>query len=329
MTGIIHRFRYVECQLKELRRAKTPNQLSLLLRSLPRDLDETYERILSNIDEIYVDNVRRILTVLCVSTRPVTTDELSHAVAVDLRAPNLDCGKLYEQNDLIYICNGLVEMVKRGNFGGQEVFTARIAHFSVQEYLQSKRILQHPQPKTNRFAIQSEPANTEIAQICIVYLLEPMLSSGIVDQAKVREFPLAHFAAKHWYHHYLNSQQDKPKVKTLLQRLFQGDANHFVTWIRLFNVEYMDFPRLARKYNASIDGIPSPLYYASFLGLDSILNSIIAFGAKNTSLFDIVNVQGGEYGNALQAASSRGHEKVVQMLLDQGVSSNIHNREKH
>ncbi len=31
-----------------------------------------------------------------------------------------------------------------------------------------------------------------------------------------------------------------------------------------------------------------------------------------------VNAQGGEYGNALQAASSGGHEKVVQTLLNKG-----------
>ena len=29
-----------------------------------------------------------------------------------------------------------------------------------------------------------------------------------------------------------------------------------------------------------------------------------------------VNAQGGDYGNALLAASEGGHEKVVQMLLD-------------
>ena len=29
-----------------------------------------------------------------------------------------------------------------------------------------------------------------------------------------------------------------------------------------------------------------------------------------------VNAQGGEYGNALQAASYRGHEKVVMMLIE-------------
>ncbi|SLM37709.1 ankyrin repeat domain containing protein [Lasallia pustulata] len=35
-----------------------------------------------------------------------------------------------------------------------------------------------------------------------------------------------------------------------------------------------------------------------------------------------VNAQGGRYGNALQAASERGNNKVVQMLLDKGADVN-------
>lgn len=35
-----------------------------------------------------------------------------------------------------------------------------------------------------------------------------------------------------------------------------------------------------------------------------------------------VNAQGGNYGNALQAASSEGHDKIVQMLLDKGAEVN-------
>ena len=35
-----------------------------------------------------------------------------------------------------------------------------------------------------------------------------------------------------------------------------------------------------------------------------------------------VNAQGGEYGNALQVASYRGHEAVVRLLLDKGADVN-------
>ena len=35
-----------------------------------------------------------------------------------------------------------------------------------------------------------------------------------------------------------------------------------------------------------------------------------------------VNAQGGEYGNALQVASSRGHTEIVQLLLNKGAEVN-------
>lgn len=33
------------------------------------------------------------------------------------------------------------------------------------------------------------------------------------------------------------------------------------------------------------------------------------------------NIQGGRYGNALQVASHRGHEKAVKILVDAGVNA--------
>ncbi|PWO15022.1 hypothetical protein PtrARCrB10_12117, partial [Pyrenophora tritici-repentis] len=39
-----------------------------------------------------------------------------------------------------------------------------------------------------------------------------------------------------------------------------------------------------------------------------------------------VNAQGGEYGNALQAASAGGHEAIVKLLLDKGAGVNAQGR---
>jgi ankyrin repeat protein len=59
------------------------------------------------------------------------------------------------------------------------------------------------------------------------------------------------------------------------------------------------------------DPLPTPLYYAALGGLYRNVRLLIA---KVTN----VNAQGGHYGNALQAASDRGHEQIVKMLLDAG-----------
>ncbi|KAJ5479962.1 NACHT nucleoside triphosphatase [Penicillium desertorum] len=79
---------------------------------IARDLDETYERILCGINEEDVEDVRRVLTVLCFSTRPLIVNELIDAHAVDLGVlPYLDRdGRLYEQDDLLDICYTLIEI---------------------------------------------------------------------------------------------------------------------------------------------------------------------------------------------------------------------------
>ena len=263
--------------------------------------------------------MRRFLTVLCFSTRPLTVNELIDAHAVDLgESPHLDRGRLYETDDLVDICLGLIEIAATKDDNGQNTLTARIAHFSVQEYLQSDRILQQ---NSGRFAIRSAPANTEIAQICLVYLLEPILSSGAPGKAKLREFPLAHFAAEYWYHHYASSEEGKLKIEQLLPELFKNDTGPFTTWIRLYD---MDRPwwQQQRNIQRPADDISSPLYYAALLGLDSVLNCVIAFYVRDANLPETVNAQGGLYGNALQAASFGGHENAVQTLLDRGANVN-------
>ncbi|SLM41431.1 P-loop containing nucleoside triphosphate hydrolase, partial [Lasallia pustulata] len=57
------------------------------------------------------------------------------------------------------------------------------------------------------------------------------------------------------------------------------------------------------------------LQAASERGHDQVVRMLLDKGAD-------VNAQGGEYGNALYAASERGHDQVVRMLLDKGADVN-------
>ncbi|KAL9093228.1 MAG: hypothetical protein Q9159_000405 [Coniocarpon cinnabarinum] len=59
----------------------------------------------------------------------------------------------------------------------------------------------------------------------------------------------------------------------------------------------------------------SALQTASVRGHESVVQTLLDRGAD-------VNAQGGEYGTALQAASYGSHEKIVQLLLDRGADVN-------
>ncbi len=238
--------------------------------------------------------------------------------------------RLQDSNDVREICIGFID-IGLGADHTTETYhqeelrrTVRIAHFSVQEYLESERIRHQ---KAAIFSLTSLTAHGEIAQICLTYLLEHGLSSSNLDQSLLEEFPLAKFAAMYWYHHYQNTAKHDPGLEDSILKLFQRQDS-FATWVKLHDIDRpwdtsIDFRR-------ELDDIPAPVYYASLLGLDQALHDLVNSEklesttipalppAPASNVSKKINAQGGQYGNALQAASYGGHEKVVQMLLDKG-----------
>ncbi|KAJ5970692.1 uncharacterized protein N7479_000610 [Penicillium vulpinum] len=327
-------FRYVECQLLALKRARIRNELDKCLHSLPRDLDETYERMLCSIDEEYAEEARLMLTLLCVSNFPVTVKELVGALTIDVKASELQLdrdGRSFSQDDILDICSGLIELAVIPDTGSyyfrNSVTIVRIAHFSVQEYLESDRITQQGAAK---FTVQKEQAHTEMAQICLAYLLDPTLSNGKVDEAKLENFPLAPFAAGQWFTFYKNSGKGKSDVECLISKLFKDQLEAFTTWVRLhgrgsreslYDILHSE-QYLPTDFGRAIKDIPSPLYYAALLGLEYIVSVLIASWGGETAIDADINAQGGVCGNALQAASSGGHEMIVQILLSRGADVN-------
>ncbi|KAK2744844.1 hypothetical protein FQN57_004168 [Myotisia sp. PD_48] len=66
-----------QCQFETLKRCpQSDYHLHQCLQSLPLTLNETYERMLCNIDETMTAEAQRILTLICFSARPLTVADL-------------------------------------------------------------------------------------------------------------------------------------------------------------------------------------------------------------------------------------------------------------
>lgn len=301
------RFRWVECQLIALESGcASKKQLDALLRSLPRDLDKTYERILSSIDIVFEEDARRILALLCCTKRPLTIAELIEGIAVELGDdPRLNPeARLFSEDEIHRICPGLLEI----DISDKENETVRLAHFSVQEYLESERAIE-------RFRVQKLVGNAEVASVCLTYLLEPKLS---MPETSIGDYPLAKYAAQNWYKHYYDGDRSIPHVRSQIARLFTSNRSVFESWINIWNPE--------DRYGIKPVKVPSPFYYASLLGLLEIVTQllkIITLAGKDSRA--LVNEQGGKYGNPLQAALFNGHKEVAQQLLDKGANINAQN----
>ncbi|KAF2721065.1 purine and uridine phosphorylase, partial [Polychaeton citri CBS 116435] len=135
-------FRWAVCQLDVLRECLDLPSLEDALTSLPQGLDETYERILNNILDKHKQYAIRLLQFLTFSERPLRLEEAIDAIVVfPDRTPAFDeRHRMPQPREITRFCSSLVSIVNHEiepskNSGDY----LQLAHFSVKEYLVSKR----------------------------------------------------------------------------------------------------------------------------------------------------------------------------------------------
>ncbi|KAL5084923.1 hypothetical protein Trisim1_011277 [Trichoderma cf. simile WF8] len=313
-------FRWVTCQLDALENCLDYPTLQKALNSLPKTLDETYTRILTNLPCEYEHYTRRLLQFLAYSERPLTINEAVDALAVDTaNKPRFDPkNRMPVPEEITSYCSSLVVLTVRalkkeehfklmGYFPNEETIQElQLAHLSVKDYLLSDRV---PQSFTGDF--NEATARASIAQVCLAYLLE-LAQIDLIFAFGIRESHwLAKYSAQYWMDHAVAVESGSKQVRALIEEfLFCRRA-----WKICYELYNPDLPDSEFNLYPEYD-LSTALYYASFGGSCFSVELLLD---KNAN----VHYQFGRYRTALNAAIHKGHDEIVQMLLKKYADINI------
>ena len=347
MIKLVVRFQWVKCQLDALGRCPNLSSLRKTLRSLPKDLDDTYARILQSIDdEEYTNLFARVVQWLAYSREPMSLADISEVLTVDPEDDHqFDVDRrLEDPKDLLRICSSFVTTVPRPEdpekylrFCSNSLMTLhqpgqhgtspgsgeilQFAHFSVREYLESARIHDGP---AKRYAIQEIHSNNFLAECCIIYLRHPdVLESSYRDRWGFynEKYPFAIYAANYWVEHAERAEEGG-NIIALSKAFSRGNYSIYkpLIYASIYNV-----PKITRalilegaNVNASTYRDWTPLMQILEHQHERIelVQLLLQHGAN-------VNAQNHGGGTAIMIAAKKGKQQIVQILLDNGAAIQI------
>lgn len=298
---------------------------SLISAPRAKEINDELERLINRsnqmnegdiaVDDAYRDVVERInnqdprrqrlakdtLSWVICAKRPLTTLELRTALTIEPGEPDLDEEDLYDLEDIISSCAGLITV---GFDGTKEV--VQMAHYTMQEYFTRHQATFFPE--TDKY----------ITAKCLTYLSYDLFRQGMClndteFEARLSQYPLYSYAAQNWGHH----ARVHSKIDDLLLRFLGNTFVLDASVQALFSLKgYYGFEsycmRVPLGFTAS--------HIAAWFGLEEVLQFLIS-QCDGSSARDSLN------RDPLTWAASSGHWSVVKMLLDHGVEPLQHDED--
>jgi len=218
--------------------------------------------------------------------RPLKSDELCHALAIDIGSVNLNIDNIPSIGTLMSCCQGLVVVDSKASI-------VRLIHFTLQEYLRA-----HPE--------LFGTAHSVIAETCLSYLNSQQVRAlSTSPSPDLRGTPFLEYSSVYWGVHAKRDLSDYAKL--LVLKLFDGHNNHIPIKILLEDRGYY-------TYSISSDKLClfGGLHWASAFGIDEIVAGLVEVEGCDINQIDCV-------GNTpLVWATWNGHRGVVKVLLGRG-----------
>jgi ankyrin repeat protein len=304
---MIHRFRWVACQIEALGYCLDYRRLRAVLEGLPEGLDETYAQILGSISEDHRQIANTILGLLIWSLRPLRLKEMVDAIAVDLEAsPTFDPrNRMSDPRDVLRSCQGLVilspDVETTVGEAQEQDQQFELAHFSVRDYLLSGRVHASIGHCMNR-----PFANAQIAKICLAYLSSIAHSSSSEDMRL--QYPFVRYSASYWADHVRLAEDTDHVLSDIVVALQAACSKGPDGVVKILLDGGADVNAQGGEYGNALQA-------ASANGHVNILKILLGKGAD-------INARSGRHGTALHAALLSGSYEMVQTLLGMGADVN-------
>jgi hypothetical protein len=307
LSIVSDRFRWVYCQLDTLRRC-IPASIRKALDELPITLDETYERTLECIPKEQRRHAHRLFQCLIAAIRPLRLEELTEIFAIQFdsnTAPDLVAGwrPVDPEDAMLAACSSLISIV--GVEGSRVV---QFSHFSVKEFLTSERLAISNVGNISQYHILLEPAHAILAQACLTVLLQ---LDDKTDKNRLRAFPLAFYAARHWVEH-AKFNDVSSQIKDATESLFNPQRSHLVAWTWIYDIDSGNEQSMDELSEEPSRPQATPLYYAAFCGFLGLVKQLISIDAVD------VNGKCGWRGTPLHGACRGRQLECMRVLLDHG-----------
>ncbi len=307
---LLSRFRWVFCQLVYLRHC-LPQRIRRALNELPPTLDATYERTLQDISEQNWEFARRLFHCVAAASRPLRVEELAEFLAFEFNEGDFpiylpDWRPEDPVGAVLSTCPSFLTVV---NVGGSSVI--QFAHFSVKEYLTSKRLVE-AKDTISRFHVSMTAAHTIISQACLGVLLH---IDETITQDDLKKLPLALYAAEHWVGH-ARFEDVSRSIEDGMKCVFDPNNRHLAVWVWIYEPESGEHRYDEFKRPSDLGARATPLHYAAFCGLHDIVKFLIVEHSQDA------NTRGfGPSETPLGAASREGHSEVARVLLEHGADA--------
>ncbi len=323
-------FLYVSLVLHDLRTTKIYSQVTRKLKELPLDLNKVYDKILNSVDADCEEIAKLVLRWVVVARRPLTTDELATACALNSTDWNKNTippkHLLAELQDSYRCCELLVYLDPSNN-------TVNLVHQSAKDYLLGRHLEEHV--SLSPYHVIADKTNSHIFVTCWTYLTLEEFKQGtymvnldikhlLYDYTLTEEFLDDHcflrYAMTEWQEHsfaagralltdYEFRKDTLAKVPTLrdIWLLWAAERGQDVIVQRL--LEHGAEPNCKDWRHWT------PLFHAARSGHEAVVEQLLS---RDDVLVDYYDECG---RSSLSHAAERGHEAIVRLLLNQYVAA--------